>query len=466
MTRHAHTRAAGAPPDPTRAREPAHALGTPERPSRTWWAALALGAALSLLALLQVAHKVERGQQALLRWRGELASFSEGGQPYHALDRAAADIEGYPTPPITAMFLAPLLRLGDLGGCLALALVKLGCAWALFAIALRLGFGRARAAPAWVLFALLAAMARIELSDFAHGNINLIVAGCVGASAWSWSRGRDATAGLWAAAATACKVTPVLLLAYFAWQRAWRACAAFALALAALWWLLPALWLGFDRNAQLWSDWARQMLLPFARGDALTLTQTEQINQSLLGVLARLTTDAVAIQARPPVHLADVRLGWLALSPGAFRALLHACQLGLVGALAWSLRPRLAWAAGSSARAPREGARVLAAFGLLTLAMCFLSERSWKQHYVFALFALASLCAELHSSRGRRTWTALALAAFIAAQGLSGDALLGARASDWAEALGIPFWGAVCVFAACNACELSRRSRNTGRLLD
>jgi hypothetical protein len=174
----------------------------------------------------------------------------------------------------------------------------------------------------------------------------------------------------------------------------------------------------------------------------VTLVQTEQINQSLLGVLARWTTDSVAIDSDPPLSI-----NALSLSPGGLRALWALAALATLAALALCLRPR----------AGRRPPVVLGEFAMLALAMLFLSERSWKHHWVLLMLPIAYLTAELWTpapdpylprvgrARRRIAWAALAASAVLHAA--SGSAVLGERGSDLAEAYGAYLWGGLALFA-------------------
>jgi hypothetical protein len=435
--------------------------------------ALALAILASLYALVLVDRRAGQGRQALLRWKPDFERLDAGLPLYHRLDPARADLEGFPTPPVTALALDALLDasstvgLGDRAACLALALLKLGCAWLVGLAALRLAFGRARDAPGLAALLVFCGCLRIDLSELAHGNINLLVGGCVAASLLAWQRGRDGAAGAWAACGAALKLTPALFLVYFAWKRSARGVIGFALAYAVLSWLVPGLALGFERNWHLYVAWCDQMLGPALEGAPLALTQTEQINQALTGILARWCSDAVAIAARPPVHAADVRIALVELSPLALRRVILGASLAVVAVLAWACRTsesrgertdaaatdRPAHAATDSQGAPRRARdrwRALGEYALVALAMLLLSERSWKQHFVLLPLAHAALLAlalaPATTQRWRRAaWGALAASLLLHAG--SADALLGARGSDYAEALGAFGLGALALYA-------------------
>lgn len=408
--------------------------------------ALVLAVLASLYSLLLVDRRAEQGRQALLRWKPDFERLAAGESIYHRLDPKLPDIEGFPTPPVSAVALNALVDasaasgIGDRGACLALALLKLGCAWLIALAALRLAFAPAHAPPGVAALVVLLGCLRIDLSELAHGNINLLVGGCIAASLLAWRSGRDASAGVFAALGAAIKLTPALFLLYFAWKRSARAVLGFAVAYAAASWLVPGLTLGFERAWSLYGDWVDQMLGPALEGAPLALTQTEQINQSLTGVLARWCSAAVAIAARPPVHEHDVRIALVELSPRALRAAILAASLAVVALLAWATRRRTS----------RESLHSLAEYALVALAMLFLSERSWKQHYVllpFAHAALAAIALAPATSDTCRRLARAALALSLLLHAASADALLGARASDYAEAGGAFFFGGLALFA-------------------
>jgi hypothetical protein len=308
----------------------------------------------------------------------------------------------------------------------------------MLASALSLGGARARDWPPWAAALVIALSARVLLSDVAHGNVNIVLGATVVAAAMAWSRGQDWRAGLAAGLGTALKVTPGLLLVYFAWKRSARGAGGWLAGVLLGVFVLPAPFVGPARASELALAWWRQMIAPFVAlpsGAPVTLVQTEQINQSLLGVLARWTTDSVAIDSDPPLSI-----NALSLSPGGLRALWALAALATLAALAVCLRPRAA----------RRPPVVLGEFALLALAMLFLSERSWKHHWVLLMLPIAFLARETWGSatpsRRRIAWTALAASAVL--HGSSGSAVLGGRGSDLAEAYGAYLWGGLALFAA------------------
>jgi alpha-1,2-mannosyltransferase len=394
-----------------------------------------------VLSLVQAVHRARAGRSALVKWRPDVERLWAGEAVYGA-DRGDGR-EGFPTPPIVAIALTPFLALGDVPGAIAWAAFKIALAWWSAIVVLRLAAGRAADFPPWAAALVIALCWRVFASDVTHGNVNLAVLAAIAAAARPWQAGRDLRAGLWIGLAASLKVTPLLFAAFFARKRAWGALGGLALGLALGLFALPGLFLGAERNLELLGAWWRQMADPYLSGAPVGLMQSEHINQSLLGVFARLFSPAVAIPADGPRYPQDVFVNVLALSPEGLR-LVHraACALVLVLLLAWTHAPV----------ERRAGPRVVGEWALVTLAMLMLSERSWKQHYVTLLFPVAFLAWSAFGAhatlRGRRTALAglLCAAATIA---LSGSGVLGPRGSDLAEAYGLFLWGALALFVAC-----------------
>lgn len=392
---------------------------------------LLLAVLMTLAALIQGHHRASKGRNALLRWEPVYEALERGEPIYET------GAEGYPTLPVTLLLMAPFRALGPTLGPLAWAAFKLLLAWWMVLAALRLAGGAAGRWPPWALALVLLLSFRVLHSDVQHGNLNLVVGATVVAALVSLARGRALVAGTWIGLGGALKVTPLLGVLWLARKGSARGVLGVALGLA-LGVLAPGPWLGFERSLELAGRWWEQMIVPYVAGRELTLLQTEHINQSLLGVLSRWTTDGVAIEARPPVHPTDVRVDVLSLSPGAFRAL-HLAASATVG-----VALLLLWRRG---RAPL---RLLGEVALLGLGMLLLSERSWKHHYVLLPLPVVFLAWQLVQRRHRGVAGA-GLALAFGLFGLTGEAFLGERWSDLAEAWGAYLLGALVLFAACGA---------------
>jgi alpha-1,2-mannosyltransferase len=407
---------------------------------------LACGALLSALAIAGSVHRVRKGQCALAKWIPSIEDLWRGRAIYGR--EPGSTREGFPAPPLTAIVLTPFAAAGPKAGAIAWGLVEVALAWWIVASAFALAAGSPSRFPPWAALAVLALSARVLLSEVAHGNVNMAVGATVVASARAWRGGRELRAGLWAALGAALKVTPALLVAYFLWKRSPRALAGAGAGLVAFL-ALPALLLGWSFNLELLAGWWRQMAEPYLGAAPLSVVQTEHTNQSYLGVLARLTSDSVAIRARPPAFEADVAVNLVSLPTGALRAVHLALAAATLAVLALALRVP---------RAARASAATLGELSMVALAMAFLSERSWKHHYVLLALPLAYLTWTLatRAARDRVGWTcAAALALSAVLNGLTGSGVLGDRGSDLAEAYGAWLWGALALFAACAVALLS-----------
>ncbi|MBL8801975.1 MAG: DUF2029 domain-containing protein [Planctomycetes bacterium] len=399
-----------------------------------------------MFALVQALHKARKGQCAILKWRPALEALERGETIYGRDEQSLR--EGFPTPPTTALALRPFLALDDAAAGVCWALFKLALAWWMIVECAKLAAGRLRDYPPWALVALVAIVARVVLSDIAHGNINLPVAACVVASARSWARGDERAAGLWAALGATLKLTPALLLVYFAWRRSPRAVFWMVLGVVLFAYVLPGAVLGYARQGELLSEWQQQMVAPYASGAALTRMQTEQTNQSLTGVLGRILTDSVAIVARPPHWPDEVRLNGFALTHDQFRIVFYVAAASVLAFVAYCTR------------GPRSPRNALGDFALVSLAMLLLSERSWKQHYVTLILPVAFVL--LHAvdpataPSGKKRSFAL-LGAAVLLTGFTGEGLLGERLSDLAEALGAWCIAALALLVATGLALRERR---------
>ncbi len=404
-------------------------LGHPRAP----WV---LGIALSILALIQALHRAKQGRCALLKWDWAFEAFFEGGELY------GIGAEGYPTLPFSLVVMSPFHLAGPVPGAFLWAVFKVALAWWIVTRAVRMINSKERYLAPGALLVVLVFSFRPLLSDITHGNINLLVGATVASAAWSWFRGNEFRSGLWLGIGTVLKVTPALGALWLLRKRSWRGLLGMAVGLGLGLWL-PAFVVGFSRNAEYASGWWSQMVQPYLDSRALALMQTEHINQSLFGVLARFVTDSVAIPAVTTRDLGDVSIHWIELPYATFHRLHQGLSALILGFLLWR-------SSGRREGGSNLGPQVLAEFSMLALAMLFLSGRSWKHHYVLLVFPLAFLTAHITSGQGQ-TQRRLALFAVVAAMvlfGCTGSGFLGDHGSNLAEAYGVYFFGGLALFVA------------------
>ena len=380
---------------------------------------------------MQALHRARQGRVALLKWEPDFIAFWSDSELY---GRGA---EGYPTLPLSLLVMSPFRALGQVPGAFAWALFKIGLAWWIVTRALRLASDTDRPLSALAQVGVLVLGFRPLISDVQHGNLNLLVGATVATAAWAWHRRSPLGAGFWLGMGAVLKVTPALGLVLFLWKRSGRGLLGMGLGLL-LGLALPAPWVGWERNLELNLAWWDQMVAPYLAGRELTLLQTEHINQSMFGVLARLSTDAVAIPAAT-TKAGEVMVNLASLSSATFRWLHLGAAVATIAFLLRCLAPR----------ADRRGPVVLAEFSMLALAMLFLSERSWKHHYVLIAFPIAFLVLQLQDRASRRARVALwGLAVSTLLIGGTGSAFLGDHGSNLAEAYGSFLVGGLALFIA------------------
>jgi hypothetical protein len=419
--------------------------------TRHWHPRLRAAVAIALLAIAAATmitfhRKLADGKTAFVRWRPQILALMAGEDVYTVRG------EPYPNPPLMAVLLYPLAALPVEAGswllfALKMLLAALAVAFALDAVAPR---GPPLAAP-WAIAAIAVSLRPI-LSDLQHGNVNILILFTVMAGLRALQRERDVSAGLWVALATALKITPGLLVVYFAWKRWWRACAAFGIGTVALT-LLPGFALGFERLADLLLAYYTAMLHPFV-ADAAVIA-TEESNQSLGAVLHRYLTDAPAIE----IDSRYVGFNLVSLDLASAEWIVRATSLALLAALALVCR----------APGHTRDLRIASEYALVLIAMLVISPRSWKHHYV--VMALPYACVLAWAVRPgwrdcrRRLFGAIAASQLLVVSTSRDVAKLAWFADDahkWAQGLGFYLLSALVVLVALAAVLVAAGRRGSG----
>ncbi len=378
------------------------------------------------------AYKAADDRSAFIRWRPQVIEMMGGANIY--------DEYFFPNPPIMPLTLYPIMRLPAVEG----AMVWFGLKASLTALSLlmclrmvRLGD---RPVPSWVQAMIVALSLRPIMSDLHHGNNNLIILFLVAATLTAWRKGYDVLAGLILAYAIAFKVTPGLFLLYFMYKRSWRAVGATALGMGVFLLIVPSIFLGPEFNGVCLGTWWHRILSPYVANDT---GSPQEINQSMIGVLTRLLTKPRPGTGRyfiqTDVHLVE----W---DPKLVIKGLKLFSVAMIGLLAWLCRTK-------SER--RDDPRLLGEFSLVVLTMLFVSERSWKHHYVTLLLPYTYLAYRVGVgglSKGVR-WTlsgALILSAFLMATTSSevGGLFAKGHGHKIAQAYGMFFWSGVVLYVA------------------
>ncbi len=332
-----------------------------------------------LVALGFYSVKAANQRSAFIRWRPQVLELMQGQNIYDEMSL-------FPNPPLLPLTLYPLMSLPPLVGAMLWFFLKASLALIAFRLCLQMARERGIAVPAWVEAVILLMVSRPILSDLHHGNNNILIMFLVVASLYLWTRARDGMAGAVMALAITYKVTPGLFLPYFIYKRAWKTVAALLASMVVYLLVLPSVFLGPRFNWLCLSTWYRNMIMPYVEDGEVGV---QEINQSMVGVLTRLLTKAEGTGERYDPLL---ELNLLDLDPGLVSILVKGLSIVLVLVGAWFCRldPKR-----------RGDPRFLGEFSLVVLTMLFVSERSWKHHYVTLLLPLTYLGIRLQAGR----WT-------------------------------------------------------------
>ncbi|GAC1451742.1 MAG: hypothetical protein NVSMB9_36700 [Isosphaeraceae bacterium] len=278
------------------------------------------------------------------------------------------------------------------------------------------------------------------LGDLHHGNNNLVILFLIVSCLLAWRKGYDVLAGLILALAISYKVTPALFLPYFLYKRSWRTVGASFVGLGLFLVVIPSLVIGPTFNGVCLATWWRRMLSPFLEKGVIS---QQEVNQSMVGVLTRLLSDPRTGNGRYDVQLALNLVTW---PPWVVGLVVKGAAGGMVGLLAWFCRTKTG---------RREDHRLFGEFALVVLTMLFVSERSWKHHYVTLLLPYTYLVFRtadpLESKRVR--WTlgsALIVSALMMASTSSevGGWFAGHHGHKIAQGYGMFLWAGVLLYMA------------------
>ncbi len=341
----------------------------PERRARQIvWSGFAL---LMVVAACWYAKKASDGNSAFVRWREQVRMFWFDGVNIW-------DKQMFPNPPIMPITMLPLMLLPSIvGGAMVWFALKAGLAALSARACVRMVEGDLdRRLVPWAEGLVLLLTLRPILSDLHHGNNNLIILALIVGTLTAWRKGYDVLAGLALGLAITYKVTPALFVPYFLYKRSWRAVGSTFLAIGIFMLIVPSLVIGPAFNGQCLAMWWHRILAPFVAGHEMS---GQEINQSLVGVLSRLMTEPLA---RVDRYERLFHLYLVAWDPRVVAAVVKVISLVLVGVLAFFCRTKVR---------RRDDPRLLGEFSLVVLTMLFVSERSWKHHYVTLMLPFAYL---------------------------------------------------------------------------
>jgi hypothetical protein len=392
--------------------------------------------------------KAEVGQSAFIRWRPQVLQLISGVNVY--------DTKMFPNPPIMPLTLYPLMTLPPVAGALSWFVLKA----ALTGIAVWLCFEiirpPSRPLAPWIQAAILICSLRPILSDLQHGNNNLVILFLIVAAIQAWRRGYDVLAGLTLALAICYKVTPLLFVPYLAYKRSWRTVGATALGMGVFLLIVPSFVLGPQFNGQCLGMWWHRMLSPYLTDGVVG---DQEMNQSMVGVLTRLFTAPRVMEGPYARRLLGLNLvDW---SPQFVSGLVKMLSLVLVGLLAVFSRTKTN---------RRTDPRLLGEFSLVVLTMLFVSERSWKHHYVTLLLPYTYLMYEFGIAREVTTHARLVISVAIftslllmaTTSNVVGGLFVQHEGHKVAQGYGMFFWAGVILYLASAWRVWSERNSSFG----
>jgi hypothetical protein len=384
-------------------------------------------------------------RSAFVRWRPQVIKFWEGTNIY--------DKMLFPNPPVLPITLGPLMALPPVAGAMTWFAIKV----VLTTIALTMCLNIVRPTdgpfPPFFLSAVLLLSLRPILGDLHHGNINLLILFLIVAMFQAWRLGHDNLAGLLLGLAISYKVTPALFVPYFIYKRSWRMVGSTLLGLVLFLIVVPSLIVGPKFNLECLSMWWHRMLTPFlVEGNS----SPQEINQSMVGVFTRLLTEIPPGTNRYDLHLDVNIVSW---PTQVVSYLVKGVTLALIGLLAFFCRTQAQ---------DRRDPRYLAEIALVALTMLFVSERSWKHHFVTLLFPYAFLVWDLYSP-GMKLRPRLAIASMLILSFLFmattstelGGLFADGKGHEIAQGYGMFLWAAVILYVG-----VAWRLRARGRQLN
>jgi hypothetical protein len=216
-------------------------------------------------------------------------------------------------------------------------------------------------------------------------------------------RGRPTLTGMSLGLAAVYKVTPLIFLPYLIWKRQWRA-AGWMAASGCFFCLLPAMFLGWQRNLELHGKWLAFASHTLAADDPSEngVEPPSPRNQSLPLLMARLVQH---YPAGHRLHGDGRRLLQLAsLEPAAAKRVVSVVMLSLAVALAWRFRKGIDVDCGDQ--------DIAAEWGAMCILVALLSPLCWLQHLVLVIPAALLIAQRAAAGRAQPwQWAAASLAA-------------------------------------------------------
>jgi hypothetical protein len=395
---------------------------------------------------------------AIGRWRGEIHRFWSLHELHRAGDETAVHRWNprHPNMPVVVLLLTPFAYLPVGLMAISFSSLKLLTLGAIVLMAVSIVNHRKDRMPDHVVLLGVLGGLTFMISDLQHGNTNVFVAGAVVGHLWLWRRGHDLWAGAVLALGICLKVTPLLFVAYWLYQRQWRMLAAVGVSLPLLM-LSPALVLDWSFYEHAKRAWVEHLVMPGVTGQPYP----SHINQSLPAIINRYFTsgDSGNYLWDPDYTLAPVEFAWITVYDLGERArwLLRGLQGAMVLAAGWVIGWRVL---------PRDDGRRGLHYGMIVSMMLLLNQRSWDHHAVYLVVAHLAVVYALARGNLSEWWkrplSVIVGAAIVWTYITSGDlikAVLGSDGADRFAAYGITFWHFLAMWGLCVVLGVAMRRR-------
>ncbi len=394
--------------------------------------------------------KAAESRSAFVRWQHQIL---EIGQGVNIWDRYY-----FPNPPILPLMLYALMILPPVLGAVSWYAIKVGMTtWSALVLS-KMSVGRGKSLPGWAMGLILLLSIRPIMSDLQHGNINLLILFLTVACLYAWQRGKDIWAGVFLGLAIATKVTPALFVPYFLYRRSWKTAGSAIFSTLLFLLVVPSLFLGPRFNWDCLMKWRENIISPFVEGEVIPSVQ--EVNQSMAGVLARVLTRSKTTGEHGNGHIeADNRgLNLASFDPEGVTIVIKGLAIGMVGLLGFFCRTRTD---------RRNDPRWLGEFSLVVLTMLFVSERSWKHHYVTLLLPYTYLVGQLVQGRWERGPKRAILAGILTSVVLMGSTAPGVgglffegHGHEHALFYGMFLWSGMALYVTTAWLVLAQRERS------
>ncbi len=343
-----------------------------------------------------------------------------------------------------AMFMVPFELMGYTAASIAWPLLNLAalagsCYWCL-----KLARGPDAPVP-WPLLIVPALLVLRPLdSNFGNGQVNVLILALTCLGLYLYQKRLDTWAGVSLAAATLMKVTPALLIVYFAWKREWRVVIGAAIGAIILTLIVPMPLFGMRGGLDGTCYWLEERILVSTAG----VQQEGYVpGQSLRTILYRTLTDSKAGSHTER----DIRVNIVSMEPETVEIVSKTCAIGLI-----LLLGLLTFGRGDRDDVPRTAAE----FSLLLGVMLLASPYSRKAHFVLLMlpmtFAWSRLALAGGEFKGRKFLLGTTIACFVLTS-LTAEFPFGGVVSEYFVALTCLGWGTLLLLLGIGSVLIGRR---------